>query len=123
MIKTLNTPLFIICSALFLLHQALQHLLKVKLPLADAYLDNLLAMPVILTLLVAERRHLFRKGADYRLSLLEVILATAYVSAISEWLFPLLSNRFTSDLPDIVFFFAGAGLYYFFQEKNNLSRT
>jgi hypothetical protein len=123
MIKTLKSPLFIICSALFLLHQALQHLLKVSLPVADAYLDNFLAMPVILTLLVAERRYLFRRGTDYRLTLLEVILAIAYVSAVSEWLFPLLSNRFITDLPDVLFFFAGAGLYYFFQEKNNQSRS
>lgn len=110
--QTLKSPLFIVSIALFLLHQVLQHLLKISLPLADRYLDNLLAMPIILSLLLAERRHLFRRGNSYQLSWLEIVLATLYVSAISEWLFPVLSKRFTFDPLDFVFFFGGAGIFY-----------
>jgi hypothetical protein len=115
--ETLKSSLFIICSSLFLLHLVLQHLLKINIPLADAYLDNLLAMPVVLTLLLAERRHFFNKGISYQLPLLEIFLATAYVSAISEWLFPWISKRFTFDPLDFLFFFLGAGIFYLVHNK------
>ena len=115
--KTLKSPLFIISSLLFLLHQVVQHLFKLSLPLADHYLDNLLAMPIILSLLLAERRYLFRRGIAYQLSLLEIVLATLYVGVISEWLFPLLSDRFTFDPLDFLFFLAGAGIFYLVHNK------
>lgn len=110
--ETLKSPLFIICCVLFLLHMIFQYSLKINIPLADAYLDNLLAMPIILTLLLAERRHIFHKGNAYQLPILDIFLATAYVSAISEWLFPWLSSRFTFDPLDFLFFFLGAGIFY-----------
>jgi hypothetical protein len=118
-----KSPLFIVCAFLFLLHQGLQHLLKFSVPLADAYLDNLVAMPLILTLLQAERRHLFKKGPQYKLPLLEIILATIYVSAISEFLFPVLTTRFTYDALDFVFFFLGAALFYSIEKQSAISDT
>ncbi len=115
--ETLKTPLFIISSTFFLLHQVLQYLFRINLPLADAYLDNLVAMPIILTLLLAERRHIFRKGHSYQLPHLEIILATLYVSAVSEWLFPCLSNLFTFDPLDFAFFFLGSAIYFLVHNK------
>jgi hypothetical protein len=109
--EALKSPLFITSCILFIVHQLLQHVFKINIPLADEYLDNLLAMPIILPLLLVERRYLFKRGSTYRLPLLESILATIYVSLISELLFPLLSSRFTFDWLDFVFFFAGAGVY------------
>lgn len=112
--QVLKSPFFLICCVLFLLHQLLQYGLQIYIPLADSYLDNLLAMPIMLTLLLAERRWLFRKGPHYHLSLLEILLTTLYISLISEFLFPKLSTRFTFDVLDFFFFFAGAGLYLLF---------
>ena len=109
--KALKSPLFIVSCVLFLVHQLLQHSFKVPVPFADAYLDNILAMPIILTLLVAERRCLFNRGVAYNLSLQEVLLTTADISLVSEYLFPFLSTRFVTDPMDFVFFFAGTGLY------------
>jgi hypothetical protein len=118
----LKSPLFIICSILFLLHQLAQYALKLHIPPADAYLDNLVAMPIFLSLLVAERKILFKRDKAYRLSLLEVFLATVYVSLISELLFPLLAKRFTFDLLDFVFFLAGAALYLLIKPKEAANR-
>jgi hypothetical protein len=121
--ETLKSPLFIICCALFLLHQVLQHLVKIKIQIVDDYLDNLLAMPVILTFLLAERRFIFKRGISYQLPLLETLLATVYVNVISEWLFPWLSNRFTYDSLDFVFFFAGAGIFYLAHNKKEAEKV
>ena len=120
MLQTLKSPLFIICSILFLLHQLLQYGLNINIPFADNFLDNLLAMPIILILLLAERRWLFRKGPDYHLSMLEILITTFYVSLISELVFPRLSSRFTFHWLDFVFFFAGTGLYLLLEHKKTV---
>lgn len=109
----LLSPVFIICMVLFLLHQLLQQALHITLPFLDAHLDNLLAMPIILTLLLAERRWLFKKGNDYQLPVLDIIVATAYVIFISEVLFPLLSQKFVADWRDVMFYIAGTFIFYF----------
>ena len=110
-------PLFLVSLLLFLLHQFLQNVLEISIPPVDAYLDNLLAMPLFLTFLVAERRFLFRYGNHYRLTGLEIIIATIYISIISEFLFPVLSSRFYYDPWDFLFFFAGAGLFALINKK------
>lgn len=111
--KILQSPVFILCSVLFVLHQLLQKGLGLHIPYLHAYLDNFLAMPIILTLLLAERRLLFRKGNGYILTALDVLLATLYVSLISELLFPLFSDRFTTDWLDPVLYGLGSLLFYF----------
>ena len=118
-----RSPLFIVCAILFLVHQAAQYILKLSIPLADAYLDNLIAMPLILTLVQVERRHLFKRGPQYKLPVLEIGLATVYVSVVSEFLFPLLSTRFTYDTLDFIFFFLGAVLFYGVEKRSAISET
>ncbi len=78
----------------------------------DHYLDNLLAMPVILSLLQVERILLFRKGSGYRLTLFEIVIATLYIILITEIIFPIFSKNFIRDWADIFFYFAGSLLFY-----------
>lgn len=78
----------------------------------DRHLDNLLAMPVILTLLQAERIFLFRKGSAYRLTFFEIVMATLYIILITEIIFPVFSKDFTRDWADAFFYFAGSLLFY-----------
>lgn len=106
----LNHSLFLSSLGLFLLHQVLQKMLLIRLSWADAYLDPLLAMPILLPLLNWERG--MSNVKPFRLlSTLHCWLITAYVSFVSEWIFPLLSPRFTTDPLDVVLFFAGTGLH------------
>jgi hypothetical protein len=108
----LKSPVFIISCIIFALHQLLQKGLEIPLPLIDDYLDNLLAMPIILTFLLVERRMLFKKGSDYRLPLLDVVMATLYISMITEVIFPWLSDKFTADWLDLVFYAIGSLIYF-----------
>jgi hypothetical protein len=110
--RILYSPVFILCCILFVVHQILQKFLKITIPLADYYLDNLLIIPILLTLLVVERRIIFRRGNDYTLSGLEVIMATVLISLVSEFLFPYLSKNFTSDGLDVVFHILGSVVFY-----------
>ena len=109
----LKSPVFIICCILFILHQILQKALGLSLPFFDLYLDSLLAMPIILSFLLLEKQILFRKGTNYRLTVLEIIMATFFISLVSEWLFPKLSNQFTTDWIDVALYIAGALIFYF----------
>lgn len=119
----LKSPIFIISCIIFVLHQLIQKGFEIPLPLIDDYLDSLLAMPIILTFLLVERRMLFKKGKNYRLPVLDVVLAIFYISIITEVLFPWLSDRFTADWLDVVFYAIGSLIYFLtinrFPSKNN----
>lgn len=109
--STLKSPVFITCCLLFIGHQILQKGFGVSLPFIDPYLDSLLAMPIILTLLLWERRVLFKKGSQHRLSILEVVVATLFIAMVSELIFPMLSSKFTSDWWDLLFYMCGSILF------------
>ena len=111
-VQTMSTPLFISCSILFLIHQLLQKILIVNTGVIDAYLDNLLAMPIILTLLQAERYMLSGMHSKSRLNQMELIMSTLYISLSSELLFPILSPTFTADPIDVVAYCCGTLLYW-----------
>jgi hypothetical protein len=97
----------------FTIHQVLQKGLQIQFTFFDRYLDNLLAMPVILTLLLAERRWLTKKNNNYTLPLPDIIIATVYIIIISEIVFPLWSPQFTTDWMDILFYAAGSVIFYY----------
>lgn len=111
-LKPLYTATFITCCALFLAHQITQRVLHIPIAFADNYLDNFLATPILLTLLLVERRTLFRHGRDYTLSAVEICLATAFIAVVGELLFPYLSDEFTSDWLDVIYYALGSILFY-----------
>lgn len=103
-------PLFIISVTLFCIHQVLEKLLGIHIIYLDNYLDPMLCMPIILTLLTLQKQYIFQDRKS-RLSLFTIICSTAIVIIISEWLFPILSFRFTADPLDALFFIVGAILF------------
>lgn len=110
--KILYHPVFVVSCVLFVLHQLIQNTVNYSVPLLDDYLDNLLAVPILLTLVVAERRLLFRRGADYRMDGLEVTLGTLVIALAGDLLFPALSDRFKFDYVDFAVYAAGGVVFY-----------
>ena len=119
----LRSPVFVICLLLFIAHQVLQLGFKVRIGWMDNYLDNLVAMPVILILLIFERRWLFKKGDQYCLPIIDVVIATVYIIVIAEIVFPLLSPRFTGDWYDVLFYIAGSILFYCTINRMDVSKN
>jgi hypothetical protein len=78
----------------------------------NSYLDAFLAMPIILTFLLWERRYLFKWHQYTRLTILEISIATIFVSFISELIFPLMSEDFIADWLDVLFYFLGSLVFY-----------
>lgn len=61
-------PWFLGAVGLALIHQILQEILGVHVPIVDSYLDPLLFLPILLQLILLERRFVFGKGSQYVLS-------------------------------------------------------
>jgi hypothetical protein len=110
--QVLKSPVFILCSVLFILHQLMQKGLNIHFSLVDRYLDNLLAMPIILTFLMLERRYLLGRKKSFDLSLLEVSVATFFIVVVAEIIFPMFSKDFVTDWWDVVFYVSGGILFY-----------
>lgn len=119
--RVLKSPVFIICALLFIVHQLMQKVLDIHYPMIDHYLDNLLAMPIILSLLTVERRILFRRNV-YRLSILEIIITTVFIVLMAEVVFPLFSKDFTTDWWDVLFYALGSLLFYLTINKRTAKR-
>jgi hypothetical protein len=102
------SALFWSSAALFAAHQLGQKVLGLSIPWADNYLDPLLCMPILLTLLEWERRFIWGAGP---LRLHEIMIATGLLSVLFECGFPAWSARFTADIWDVAAYFAGAGAY------------
>jgi bacteriorhodopsin len=78
----------------------------------DRYLDNLLAMPIILSFLMIERRYLLSRKQSFNLSILEVLVATIFITVVAEILFPLFSKKFTTDWLDVLFYTLGSLIFH-----------
>lgn len=115
--KPLYSPIFVSCCILFVAHQLAERILHHSMPFVDSYLDNLLSTPILLTLLLVERRTLFRYGRDYTMSVQEVCLATLVIAVAGEILFPALSDKFTRDYLDVVFYSLGSAAFYLIINK------
>lgn len=107
---TFRHPVFLVCAAVFLLHQLTQKAWGITLPFADSYLDNLLCLPLLLSMLLAERRWWWRQSG-YSIPFVEVAIITLILSLLFELAFPHWSPHFTADYWDVAAYATGAGLF------------
>lgn len=103
----LRTPYWWGAVGVFLLHQLAQYL-GYRWGPADAYLDPLLFLPILLGLWLAERRWLL--GTE-RLPGAEVLGAGIVLAVVGEEVFPRLEDGFVRDEWDYAAY--GLGLVYF----------
>lgn len=106
----LKNPAWLVPAVLFLLHQLAQYGLGWSVPLADSFLDPLLCFPILLGLLLIERRWLFDVQ---RLGWFETATATVVLAVIFEVVFPWLKRDFTADPLDLIAYALGAVYFYF----------
>ncbi len=112
----LKNPIFIsLFSLAVLVH--LTKLFGFSLPNSLAfYLNDLLCMPIVLSLCLAAVRWLKKDGHIY-IPWVAIILITLYYSFHFEWLLPKFMSRYTADLIDVGLYFVGALLFYVFQKR------
>jgi len=107
-------PWFIGAVTLTLFHQLLQIGLGFNIPILDSYLDPLLFLPVLLHLILLERRFLFGKGPTYVFSWTQIIMIVALIAVLCEYYFPRWNVAFTADYLDIVCYLIGGTFFGIF---------
>ncbi len=120
--KLLLHPLFVIAVLLFLLNQWLEHQ-GIYVPLLFSYLDDLLVMPIVLTLTLLFQRYVTFKDPGYTFSTWHVLVAIVYFSLIFEVVLPRYSSRYTADPLDVLAYAAGGALFYYFINQPATSRN
>ncbi|GAB3825351.1 hypothetical protein GCM10028895_34860 [Pontibacter rugosus] len=106
LMQTLLNPLFILSFILAAANQVLE-LNQVYIWPLHTHLDDLLVLPLTLTIALAAERAYFRKPGfilPWRYTWLAVLL----FSVMFEGLLPLLHTKYTADLWDIAAYAAGA---------------
>lgn len=109
MSRPLKHPFFIVSITLFTINYVVE-LAGYSIPYVHAYLDDLLAMPVIFTIVLV----LIRWGAkktDFNYSWLHLLVGFAYVSINFEWILPNISQSYTADWIDVTLYALGTLLY------------
>lgn len=113
----LKNKLFIFSIVLFVLNQLLEKQFEIYVPLLHTYLDDLLCMPVVLTLSLYILQ-LLLKNEQFRLTKFQVIIAVVYFAVMFELILPAFSIKYTSDVLDIAVY--GIGAFIFFKFINIL---
>jgi hypothetical protein len=114
--KILKHPLFIIAVLLFLLNQVLERT-GVFLPYVHSYLDDLLCMPVTLTMALFLQQK-FMRSPDYVFSKNHVAVVVIFYAIFFEVWLPEHSAHYTSDPLDAIAYAAGGLVFYFFINNN-----
>lgn len=107
-------PYFFILIVFFIGNQLLE-LSHHQLTFLSCYLDDFLCLPLVLS----TWQFFFKMftGNDYRFSFFKITWTAAYFSIAMEWLLPHFSERYTSDGWDVVMYFTGGILFYWFAQK------
>lgn len=117
-------PWFLGAVGLALIHQILQKILGVHVPIVDSYLDPLLFLPILLQLILLERRFVFGKDSQYVLSWYHIFGVVVLVSVLVELLFPVWSPLFTADYRDVICYLIGGTAFgVFFNVPNRTFRS
>ena len=104
--------LFVLASSLFLLNQIAEKCFQIFVPFWHAYGDDLLCMPVVLTIaLYLQRRFTFR-NPNYIFSKTQIIVAVAYYAFVFEYVLPKYHAAYTADKFDVIAYSLGAWLFY-----------
>ena len=113
----MKTPLALwMVAVLFLLHQFAQKILALHIPFIDSYFDPFAAAVLGLFVLQMEGKYLWKKK-QFSFKWYDILVITIVLALVSEQLFPLLSEEFTSDPLDYVAFALGGVYFYYFLNK------
>ena len=111
-VKTmLLQPWFMSALILTITHQVLQKILEINIQIIDSFLDPLLFLPILLQLILLERRFVFGKGPRYILSWFQILTVTVFVSIVCELLFPRWNPAFTADYIDVICYLFGGVIF------------
>lgn len=118
--KLLNIT-FILFVLIFILFEALKFT-GVNFPeWTTSYLNDLLCMPIILTICL-KMVHYLTKNRSIKISIAQALTLTFLYAIYFELILPQFVDRYTADLVDVLLYFSGATLFLFLQESGNMKQ-
>lgn len=85
-------------------------------PLINNYLNNLLCMPVVLTLCLIVLQFI-KKNYRLTIPIFVIVSITVYYIVYFEWFLPKINSRYTADPLDAVLYITGAIAFYIMQKR------
>ena len=111
--KTLRHPLVFVSILLFLVHQIIEKGFNYSIPISDAYLDDLVCMPIILGLGTQIIQWIHPVKNLYFLDKNAIILTVIFYSILFEGILPFLNPIiYTADWIDIALYALGGYMFY-----------
>lgn len=108
-----KNPFFYIPTLLFLANQILEKVFGVFIPFVHAYLDDLLAIPVILGITLQIYKKIHPKRERFTFTKTQILVAVIYVSVVFEWFLPKYSSTYIGDILDVLCYVLGSVYFYF----------
>jgi hypothetical protein len=108
-----KNPYFFIPVLLFAGNQVLEKGFGIFVPIVHAYLDDLLAMPVILGITLQIYRWIHPLKENFLFKKEHIFVAFLYVSVVFEGFLPWYSDQYIRDFWDILCYGLGAIIFYF----------
>lgn len=109
--QPLLQPLFLISLTAFLVNQGLE-LLGCSIWPLHLYLDDLLCLPITLSIVLAAEQAYFRNSA-FTLPWQYTLASIGLFSFVFEAVLPLLSAKYTADPLDVLFYSIGGVIFHF----------
>lgn len=109
--------LFFSCCLLAILNLSLQSMGAGLPEFFRYYLNDLLALPIVLFICLVLTRFLY-KDRNIKLGLFSVLSVATLYSVYFEYYLPDRSARYTGDIVDVFLYFFGALVFYIVQPKN-----
>ncbi|MCF8276260.1 MAG: hypothetical protein K9J17_05940 [Flavobacteriales bacterium] len=117
--RTLSNPIFLLAVLLAAINQTLEKGFGIFLPVIHSYLDDLLCLPIVLTLGLAVYRYFW---PNYRLTHSHTLPVLVVYSVYFEWYLPKGCLLVTSDIFDLIAYIIGWAIFnYSINEKKSVS--
>lgn len=104
---------FVVAASLYVFHMALEKT-GFSFPLLQYYLNDLLCMPLVLTLTLFLQRTFTFRNKGHVFTKYQVGIAVLYYSAGFEVVLPQFMPRYTADPLDVLAYALGGVFFYFF---------
>jgi hypothetical protein len=123
MMSVIKNPYFICSCLIFWLNQFFEKYLGLFIPWVHEYLDDLLAMPVVLGITLQVYRWIHPQKENFRFSKTQIAVGWLYFSFLFEVLLPKWSKIYTSDIWDVFAYGIGAVAFYTLINVNSEPRS
>jgi|TARA_B110001469_G_scaffold122756_1_gene133849 hypothetical protein len=110
---------FLVPAFLFIIHQILQKLIGVEIPLVDFYIDPFCFSALTIPIYVWERKILFHQSG---ISKLEMSILLTFLILFSEVVLPYFSSQFVADLLDVLMILLGGVWFYCFRPSRKVEK-